>query len=302
MGKIFFNYSIDCELPPDGTFGGPANWEVAEASVRGFVESMDELRLRQGTSLFVYPDVAMKQPALFREMAGTGIEIALHLNGMRYSRMKTPAWLGSLSYEEQLNALRKAKEDLEEVIGKPCLGYRACYASTNHFTYPALEALGFVWASTTVSGRYQPEVFARWTGAWPFPHHASGKNKLIPGDLNIYEIPITNGIHTFFQGNPDRPLDMRTETPPVLVGPNGEVFKKVIEENLVEMERRDQPVRTIIGASHNTNPYGDHSSFQYQNLRWVCEHARISSEAKGYTFIPAHFMGIRAEADRICAF
>lgn len=302
MEKIFFNYSIDCELPPDGTFGGPANWQVAEASVRGFVEVMDELGLRQGASLFVYPDVAMKQRALFREMADADIEIALHLNGMRYSRMKTPAWLGALSYEEQFEAIRMAKQDLEDVIGKPCLGYRACYASTNHFTYPALEALGFVWASTSVSGSYKPEVYARWAGGWPFPYHPSRKNKLVPGDLNIYEIPITNGIHTVFQGDPDRPLDMRVETPPAMVGPNGEVFKKVIEENLVEMERRDQPVCAIIGASHNTNPYADRGSFQRQNLRWVCEHARTSSELRGYAFVPARFIEIKAEADRIGAF
>ena len=39
--KVFFNYSIDCELPPDGPFGGPATWDVAEASVRGFIDVMD---------------------------------------------------------------------------------------------------------------------------------------------------------------------------------------------------------------------------------------------------------------------
>ena len=33
--EVFLNYSIDCELPPDGQFGGPATWDVSEASVRG---------------------------------------------------------------------------------------------------------------------------------------------------------------------------------------------------------------------------------------------------------------------------
>ena len=92
--RFFFNYSIDCELPPDGRFGGPADWDVAEASVRGFVEVMTERGMRGGATLFVYPDVAMAQPGLFREMADAGIELALHLNTMRYSRIKEPAWIG----------------------------------------------------------------------------------------------------------------------------------------------------------------------------------------------------------------
>ncbi len=74
--KVFYNYSIDCELPPDGNFGGPATWDVAERSTRSFVDLMDSLGLLKAASLFIYPDVAQKQRGLFREMADRGIEIA----------------------------------------------------------------------------------------------------------------------------------------------------------------------------------------------------------------------------------
>jgi hypothetical protein len=300
--QLFYNYSIDCELPPDGIFGGPANWEVAEASTRGFIEVMEQWGLLSGASLFVYPDVALKQRGLYREMADRGIEIGLHLHGMRYSRMKKPAWLGSLGFEEQREAIRMAKEDLESVTGKPCLGYRACYSSANHVTYPVVEDLGFQWASTSASGSYKPEIYARWAGGWPFPYHPSRKNKLVPGDLKIYEITLTSGLHTFFMGNPDRPLDMRVETPPEIAGPEGANFRAVIEENLVEMERRDQPVRVIIGASHNTNPYADPTSNQHQNLWYACHLAKEVCQGRGYEFIPASFMEIKQEADRVGAF
>ena len=60
MSTLFFNYSLDCELPKntpytEGTerqpfFGGPRTWEVAEASVRGFVRQMEELGARAGAS------------------------------------------------------------------------------------------------------------------------------------------------------------------------------------------------------------------------------------------------------------
>lgn len=300
--QLFFNYSIDCELPPDGMFGGPANWELAEDSARGFMDVMEQWGLFAGASLFVYPDVARKQRALYRAFAERGIEIALHLHGLRYSRMKKPAWLGSLGRAEQCEAIRMAKEDLEDVTGRPCLGYRACYASANHHTYPLLEELGFQWASTSASGSYKPEIYARWAGGWPFPYHPSRQNKLVPGDLRLYEIPDTRGLHTFFMGNPDRPLDMRVETPPEIAGPGGAAFRAVIAENLVEMERRDQPVRVIIGASHNSNPYSDTRTFQHQNLSNVCRLAREVAEQRGYLFTPASFLQIRQEADRVDAF
>ena len=149
--KVFFNYSIDCELPlntpyTEGRerqpfFGGPKYWEAAEASVRGFVRQMDQLGLGRGTTLFVYPDVARHQRALYREMAGAGVEVALHLNGLRYSRLIGPRakWLGAMNRDEQREALRMAKADLEESIGRPCLGYRACYGSSNDDTFPICE-------------------------------------------------------------------------------------------------------------------------------------------------------------------
>jgi hypothetical protein len=127
--KLFYNYSIDCELPPDGTFGGPATWEVAEDSTRGFIEVMEQWGLIRGATPFVYPDMAVKQHDLYREMTERGIDVGLHIHGMRYSRVKKLAMLGSLGYEDQREIIRMTKQDQEDVIGKPCLGYRACYAS-----------------------------------------------------------------------------------------------------------------------------------------------------------------------------
>ncbi len=302
MMKLFFNYSIDCELPPDGRFGGPASWEAAEESVRGFIEVMSEVGLRPGATLFIYPDVARKQETLFRQMADAGIETALHLNGWRYSKLKHPAWLGSLPLAEQREAIRTAKIDLEDSLGRPCLGYRACYASANDDTFPILEELGFQWSSTSASGSYKPEVFACWSGGWPFPHHPSAKNKLIPGSLKIYEVPNTRGLRTTFRGDPDRPLDMRVETPLEVIGPGGELWRQVIEENMVEMEHRSQPVRAIIGASHNTNPYSDHSGLVYHNLIRVIQFARQLAEQHAYQLTPAHFSEIKKEAERSNAF
>ena len=300
--KLFFNYSIDCETPTDELFDGPENWDVAEASTRGFIETMDTMGVHEGATLFVYPDVARKQSALYRELAKAGVEIALHLHTMRYSKWPKRAWLGSLAYEEQVAVIGRAKQDLEEALGIPCLGFKACYNSADNFTFPALEALGFAWSSTSGASKYNPEIFQCWAGGWPFPYHPSRKNKLVAGDMTIYEMPPTRGIGICFQDNPDRPVDMRAETLPEHTGPDHELFDQVIKNALTEMEKREQGIRIIAAASHNTNPFGDKTSYQRRNVEAVIKLAGENAKARGYTLMPAHFLDIKSEADRINAF
>jgi len=309
MMKLFFNYSIDCELPlntpytgPERRpfFGGPKDWEFAEASVRGFVERMAGMDVGAGASLFVYPDVARQQKALYREMAAAGVEIALHLNGLRYSRLQgdSAKWLGEMTEAEQREALRTAKADLEDTLGQPVLGYRACYGSANNDTLRLCDELGFRWASNS-SNRYRPEFAANWSGSWPYAHHASPRSNLITGNLRLFEIPVTVGLTVYYDESVRQPLDLRVETPPERLGEGREKLRQVIEENIVEMDRRAVPVRAIIGASHNTNPYGDPATYQAQNLERTVRHARELAEEHGLEFMPASFLQIVEEAEGI---
>jgi hypothetical protein len=186
--NLFFNYSIECELPPNSTytgperrpfFGGPESWEFAEVSVRGFVEQMQTLGVLQGATLFVYPDVAKHQKSLYCEMADAGIEIALHLNGLRYSRLQgsNAKWLGEMNYPEQKHALAMAKQDLEDVLGQSVDGYCACYGSASNDTFRICDELGFTWGSNT-SSRNRPEFFAVWQGNDRYPHFTSALSNL----------------------------------------------------------------------------------------------------------------------------
>jgi len=307
--KLFFNYSIDCELPlnteytgPERRpfFGGPKDWEFAEASVHGFVERMAGIGAAAGASLFVYPDVARHQRALYREMAAAGVEIALHLNGLRYSRLRgeKAKWLGEMTEVEQHEALRTAKADLEDTLGQPVLGYRACYGSANNDTPRLCDELGFRWASNA-SMRYRPEFFANWGGSWPFAHHASAVSNLICGNLRLFEIPVTAGLTVYYDESVRQPLDLRVETPLERLGERREKLRSVIEENIIEMDRRAVPVRAIIGASHNTNPYGDPATYQAQNLEWVIKHARELAKGHGLEFSPASFLRMMEEGERL---
>lgn len=311
--KLFFNYSIDCELPSNTEytggaeqrpfFGGPPTWEFAESSVRGFAAQMQRRGVLGGATLFVYPDVARHQRSLYVEMARVGVEIGLHLNGLRYSRLKgeRAGWLGAMTRAKQKEAIGMARKDLEDTIGQPVLGYRACYGSANDDTFPILEELGFEWASNS-SGRHRPEFFACWRGSWPYPHHPHRKCKLVVGDLKLYEAPITVGQSVFYDEKIGQPLDLRVETPPVILGEKRKKLRAVVEENLVEMQLRASPVRAIIGASHNTSAYNQMNTHQAQNLDWLVQHTCELAAKYGLEFTPTHFDGIRAEAERIGAY
>ncbi len=308
--KLFFNYSLDCELPPNTHYteglerrpflNGPDSWEFAEKAVRGFAVLMQDLDVIAGASLFVYPDVAAEQKRLYCEMAEAGIEIALHLNGLRYSRLTgdQAKWLGEMTYTQQKDAIARAKQDLEDVIEKPCMGYRACYGSANDDTFKIIDELGFTWASNA-RGRYRAETFANWCGSWPYPHYASDKSKLIPGNLNVFEIPITVGVDTFLEGDRNKPFDLRVETPVALTGEDRHVHRQAIEENLVQMQRMNIPLPVIIGASHNTSDYGDFACDRSRNLRWIVRHTRELSEQHSLAFTPASFERMLREAQQV---
>jgi hypothetical protein len=65
------------------------------------------------------------------------------------------------------------------------------------------------------------------------------------------------------------------------------------------MERRTVPVRTIIGASHNTNPFNQPATHQTQNLDWIIRYTQSLAETHGLKFVPASFLTIKNEAWRV---
>ncbi len=298
--KLYFNYSLDCETPVnteytggmerESFFNGPDDWDAAEASVRGFAKQMQALGVIEGASLFVYPDVARHQKVLYCEMADMGIEVGLHLNGMRYSKLTgdDAKWLGSMSDDEQREALRMGKEDLEESLGREVQGYRACYGSANLHTLGICHDVGFTWTSNA-SNRHRPEFHSYWADSYRYTHHADAESNLVCGDLPLVEIPLTVGITVMFDEAIQHPLDLRAETTVDRVGENRERLRAVIEENLEDMEKQSIPLRTIIGGSHNTNPFGSESDFRAQNLDWVVRHTRELADERGLKFTPASF-------------
>ncbi len=296
MPDLFFNYSLDCELParrlPETL---ACNQAIAVASVTQFVERMADEGMAAGASLFVYPDAARQMPELYVQMVKAGVEIALHLDVRHFSRLKSHRvrWLGGMSREDQREALRIAKEELESVIQQPVIGYRACCASANNDTFPLCEELGFLWCSTSVPGWVRPGSYACWSGAWRYAHHPSATNRLICGSLNLYEVPLTTALRPDLNRSSGLPCDLSIETPFAYGGVDGQGFRSVIEENVAEMQRCDQTVYSLIGAAHNNAPFMPESSLRCRYLNAICREARNAADSTGWRLKPASIDSIR---------
>lgn len=107
------------------------------------------------------------------------------------------------------------------------------------------------------------------------------------------------GLSVYYNETIRQPLDLRVETPPERLGADRGLLRAVIAELVAEMDRRRVPVRAVIGASHNTNPFGDCASYQAQTLGWVVRHARELAAGQALAFTPASFAAMRAAADRV---
>jgi len=84
---------------------------------------------------------------------------------------------------------------------------RGGYASANHDTFPALEATALNGPAPRQPVRSSRRFFVRVGRRLAVSYHPSRRNKLVPGDMRIYEMPIARAIRTCFNNDPDRPME-----------------------------------------------------------------------------------------------
>lgn len=126
-----------------------------------------------------------------------GHEIGCH----SYSHAQDKA-LDVLSYEEQLNELKKAKRIIESIAGK-IESFRAPALRLNGDTVKALEETGFTSDSSVCSQRFDgPFTFGskrklKWLFAPRKPYFLSYESITRKGDSKILEIPISALLFSF---------------------------------------------------------------------------------------------------------
>lgn len=304
--QLFFTYFMDCQTPKKPGGGPDQTWEIAEQAVRGIVDLFEERGLIHGLGLCSEPEVAAHQPALFNEMAQRGGWQAVHFQVRGYrppGATEDYDWERPLSfydYEEQREVLAIAKDQWEQALGRQAESYGSCCLMGNDWTFPILDELGYRQSYVSGPGRYNPDpkVGHFWWGAYAFSHHASRHCRLVPGDLDLYEITVTTSLEPRQIGPVVwRPADYRPE-----LECSYEQTMAIAEAWIEGMIRQDHPVLYLFAATHNTWDVGDKSHPRRQALETAIQVSRDLAEKLGLELVPASMADIHCEADRLNSF
>ncbi len=147
-----------------------------EANTRGLLELFRDWNVR-GT-FFILGIVAKKNPGLVRSISESGHEVASHGNDHRMLTRLTP--------EEFREDIRRSRRLLEDITGKPVLGYRAPTFSIvkgTEWAYGILRDEGFRYSSSVFPVRHDRYG---WTEFGPFPRKMADDGKSW-----IWEIPMS---------------------------------------------------------------------------------------------------------------
>jgi polysaccharide deacetylase family protein (PEP-CTERM system associated) len=152
-----------------------SNWQNLEMRVEKNTHRLLKLfeQKQAKCTFFTLGWVAERCPSLIQAIVSQGHELASHGYAHQRASMMTA--------EQFLNDVSKSKKILEDISGKPVLGYRAPSFSINEnntWVYPILNELGFKYSSST----YPIEHDLYGVPNWPRFKHQRQEN--------IIEIPI----------------------------------------------------------------------------------------------------------------
>ena len=297
--RIFFAFTMDCEriAAESSLKNGTPSWEISEKAVRGMADVFRSRGMVRAGSFYPTPATAAKHRELFLKLASEGFDVGCQFHCDTFRDGEYTKYLGEYGYDEQREILTLAKQDWEEALGRPMETFRCGFFSANDFTFPILDELGVRQSSNSIPGRHVPQVAACWAGAYPYAHHASRRSRLVCGDLDLYEVPVTTHPYEWMDAERTAAYDLRPDR-----GAPIDVYRGIIDGRLEHMLRSDPPVKAIVGITHNTIDFLDRDNPKRRLLEAEVEYAKEAVERLGYEFVPACLGDIRREADRIGAF
>ncbi len=220
---VYVNIQVDAEL--DDT--------------EGLTRIMNALDVRGiDATLYVTGDYANRNNPRIRGLFGRGHEVALH-------GYYTGEQLATMTYEEQLDLLSRAKQALEGC--KPCgtyipvTGFRPQYFSQNEDTYDVLDELGFAYNSGFKAGLLYAEGHEEDFAPYPFPEHA------------FHAVPITTVEHN---GEPVYLCDIGCA---IGLEMTGEEWGEALEAALDEAIANRRPLVVLVHGWYT----GDKNEYDY---------------------------------------
>jgi peptidoglycan/xylan/chitin deacetylase (PgdA/CDA1 family) len=274
-------FTMDCEQIAALAYqGGPETWELGERAIHGYCETLRQAGL--WATLFVVPQGADRYRKTLQQWADAGIEVGLHYHPQDHGY---PEYFGACTSDEQEVMLREAIEHWSQQLGLQPMVFRPGNFSASDATFPTLVRLGFRAGSVSLPLRNFTQARANWVGAPLDPHFAHPANRLLAGELDFLEVPVTVDWESMVWGG-RTPLDLRIEL--VDSRSHGFTIRKAVQRQL------DSGVPpTVVVYTHNIFDYSDRSEFRRKVLDGIIEEIGRTAELHDLNLQPFTLMGLR---------
>jgi peptidoglycan/xylan/chitin deacetylase (PgdA/CDA1 family) len=287
--QLVVTWTMDCETVQEESpaTGGPATWDLAERSMRGYVESLAARGHK--VTLFLIPRLAEGLPEAVRELGAAGADLGMHLHpqttDLGYDRH-----LGQLPVETQRVLLEQCRDRVAAVTGQPPTSFRpGCFSGTWE-TFPILMDLGFTQGSVTLPGRNNPAVGAVWGNETPFAHWRQGR-----AGQRFLEMPTAAALEQIgpHREAPCDPDHLRLERDRIADwGPD------LIQEYVRYQVERDWWLKSVVVMTHDTRYYDDPSDPYRRNLERIADALESTAAEFGLELAPATLAEVRALKDQ----
>lgn len=284
--RLFVTWTMDCETVDEFTpaTGGPATWEMAERSMRGYVESLAS-RGHKAT-LFLIPHLAEGLPEVVRELGAAGADLGLHLHPQT-ADLGYDCHLGQLPAATQRELLEQGRDRVTAVIGHAPTSYRSGCFSATWETFPILLDLGLTQGSVTLPGRNSPAVGAVWVNDTPFANWRQGR----PGqqflEMPTAAAPDQIGPHREAPCDPDH---LRLERDGIADWGPG-----LIRDYVRYQVEQDWWLKSVVVMTHDTRYYDDPADPYRRNLELTADAIAATAEEFALELTPATLAEVRAQ-------
>lgn len=258
--------TMDVEVPrPHPDASGPESWEASEAYIRAYTDMAHQRGYP--VSFFIHPEAALHHAPLFKELHEThGAFIdGLHLHPWKFYTGRYRAHFGGLTADEQRQAISEATALWQHAFGWRPNYFRPGTFSANDSTFAVLTELGFRGGSVSAPGRYFPDLQAVWPGAPRDPHRPHHCFRLIPGELEFANVPLTHDYTDPVQRGQRRCYrDLR---PDALDVDHIAMMRRIAEQ----LAARQPRVPIMHFDTHNDNDYTDPNNPVRQNYETLLD-------------------------------
>ena len=288
MRKLHFCLTMDCErILDESPPGGPEDWESSRSAIEGFVRILQAERMH--ATFFIVPETAAKHADLWQSLDRDAFELGLHLHPQSLGDRSLQEYLGAYSGGQQRSMIQLAMDIWSEALGRAPRAFRPGNFSANDATFRVLKQLGFTHGSVSAPGRRSPRFRAVWSGAPAAVHRAHAAFRLVEGDMDFVEAPVTEDLTRMKTDSPQTglPRELRVEW-------DDEAGHALTIRNALDrMLAEPRPLITIVALTHNHVDYSSDNSPAPTALKGIIRHARAAASANDLELVPATIGQIR---------